>query len=448
MVFVRTSIFLPFSFDNTTTLGFLFTSWHDVGMERRNWLTLCGPGILVAATGVGAGDLATASLTGGQLGVAVLWAVVVGAALKYVLTEGLARWQLGTGQTFIQGCIIHLGRPFQLFFLLFLLYWSLYVGSALMAACGVAAHGIIPLFDDPGRGKFWWGALHSMVGLVLIWRGGFRLFEKVMALCIAIMFVTVIVTALRLGIDPGAILRGIFIPEIPRWDSDGLSWTVALIGGVGGTLTIMCYGYWMDESGRKGAKPVTAMRIDLAVAYALTALFGMAMVAIGSQALTRSGGGAALLLQLTATLHETLGPVAAWIFLIGAWGAFFSSLLGVWQSVPYLFADFYYQSKGRVGEKTSTTALAKTLPYRGYLVALAVVPLVLLSMDFKSLAKLYSLVGAAFMPFLALALIYLNNLTVLPREFRNRWRSNAALIIVVFFFALAGYEAVSQKFFT
>ena len=41
-----------------------------------------GPGLLVAATGVGAGDLATAAFTGSHLGPAVLWAVLVGAALK------------------------------------------------------------------------------------------------------------------------------------------------------------------------------------------------------------------------------------------------------------------------------------------------------------------------------------------------------------------------------
>ena len=42
-------------------------------------LAVIGPGILVAATGVGAGDLATGALAGGKLGVAVLWAVLIGA---------------------------------------------------------------------------------------------------------------------------------------------------------------------------------------------------------------------------------------------------------------------------------------------------------------------------------------------------------------------------------
>ena len=50
---------------------------------------MIGPGLLVAATGVGAGDLATASIAGSKLGVTILWAVLLGAFLKFVLTEGL-----------------------------------------------------------------------------------------------------------------------------------------------------------------------------------------------------------------------------------------------------------------------------------------------------------------------------------------------------------------------
>ena len=45
---------------------------------KRGILAAIGPGILVAATGVGASDLATAALTGTRLGLAILWAVVVG----------------------------------------------------------------------------------------------------------------------------------------------------------------------------------------------------------------------------------------------------------------------------------------------------------------------------------------------------------------------------------
>ena len=45
-------------------------------MSRRSLRSAIGPGILVAATGGGAGDLATGAFAGAKLGVAVLWAVV------------------------------------------------------------------------------------------------------------------------------------------------------------------------------------------------------------------------------------------------------------------------------------------------------------------------------------------------------------------------------------
>ena len=107
--------------------------------RKKKLLAILGPGILVAATGVGAGDLATASFTGMNLGVTVLWTVLVGASLKFVLNEGLARWQLATGETLLEGCVRNLGRPFQIVFLLYLIAWSMFVCGAIMAACGVTA---------------------------------------------------------------------------------------------------------------------------------------------------------------------------------------------------------------------------------------------------------------------------------------------------------------------
>ena len=83
----------------------------------KNLLTIIGPGILVAATGVGAGDLATATFTGTKLGLAILWAVVLGAFFKFVLNEGLTRWQLATGDTLLEGASNCLGRPAQYSFL-------------------------------------------------------------------------------------------------------------------------------------------------------------------------------------------------------------------------------------------------------------------------------------------------------------------------------------------
>ena len=79
-------------------------------MKPASLLQRVGPGLLIAATGVGAGDLATAGFAGARLGVIVLWAIVLGAAMKFVLNEGLARWQLSSGTTLLEGVANHVGR--------------------------------------------------------------------------------------------------------------------------------------------------------------------------------------------------------------------------------------------------------------------------------------------------------------------------------------------------
>ena len=151
-----------------------------------------------------------------------------------------------------------------------------------------------------------------------------------MRLFIGIMFVTVIVTAGLLVESWETIFRGLYIPSIPYGDGEGVSWTVALIGGVGGTVTILCYGYWIQEAGRHGVSGLKVCRIDLAIAYTMTALFGLAMLIVGSTLEIEKEKSSQLIVALANQLEKPLGTFSRWAFLIGAWGAVSSSLLGVW----------------------------------------------------------------------------------------------------------------------
>ena len=106
-----------------------------------SWYRVIAPGILLAATGVGAGDLLTSTLAGSEAGLAVLWCVAVGAILKWTLTEGIARWQLATGMTVLEGWTWRLGGWIRWVFLGYLLLFTMVVGRALTSACGVAGTG-------------------------------------------------------------------------------------------------------------------------------------------------------------------------------------------------------------------------------------------------------------------------------------------------------------------
>jgi len=405
--------------------------------RRFNPLAFVGPGLLVAATGVGAGDLATASIVGSRLGLGVLWAVLVGAALKYVLNEGLARWQLATGTTLLEGAVRYLGRPASYFFLAYLLVWSFAVGRALVSACGVTAHALAPIFSDPMTGKVVFGVAHSLAGVILVLVGGFRLFERVMGISIGLLFVTVITTAVALRPDLSAVVRGALVPSIPLVGEGGLLMTVALLGGVGGTVTLLCYGYWIREVGREGPGALRLCRWDLATGYAATAVFGIGMVIVGSTVQVE-GGGATLLVDLANRLGEALGPFGRAFFLIGAWCAVASSLLGVWQSVPYLFADLWRlltgSREGRV-EEVDTGGV----PYRAFLVALGLASIAGLFSSFVRIQMVYAVLGALFVPMLALALLVLSGRRESMGALRNGPLARIALLGALGLFLVFGY---------
>jgi Mn2+/Fe2+ NRAMP family transporter len=390
----------------------------------------------LAATGVGAGDLAISTIVGSRLGTVVLWAVVLGAFLKFVVTEGLARWQLATGNTFLEG-LVHKAGPITIWvFLPYLLLWSFFIGSAMMSACGIALLAIVPIFDNPDHGKIVFGMGASVVGIGLVLKGGYKLFEKIMGVCIAIMFVTVVVTAGILWPGTGTVLQGLFVPTIPDFSGSGLTLTIGLIGGVGGTLTVLCYGYWLREEGRTAPDTLWTCRVDLGAGYAMTAIFGIAMVIVGST-VEIEGQGTTLLVTLADRLEGPLGVWGKWMFLIGAFGAVFSSLLGVWQSVPYLFADCWRLLRERPDPDAPAIMVDTSgLPYRTYLVVLGVIPMIGLFWSFQEVQVLYTVTGALFFPFLALALLIWNGRSDwVGIQFKNRPLTSIALASVLLFFS-------------
>jgi len=409
------------------------------GNQKPSLLAIIGPGLLVAATGVGAGDLATASFAGSYLGTGILWAAVLGAFLKFVVTEGLARWQLATGDTLLEGAVRKFGRVFGWLFLPYLLFWSFFVASALMSACGVTLHALIPVFDDANDGKIIFGIFSSLIGTGLVLAGGYALFQKTMRVCIGIMFFTVVVTAALLWPGTGEVARGLLVPTIPDMSGSGLTWTVALLGGIGGTVTVLCYGYWIREEGRSGSEHLRTCRIDLAAAYTMTAVFGIAMVIIGST-IKIEGSGATLIVTLSERLAEPLGPLGKWMFLIGAAGAVFSSLLGVWQAVPYIFADTLTLLQQRPDTKANSSRArgvdTHSMPYRGYLAAIAIVPMLGLFQSFQEIQKLYAVVGALFIPLLTIGLLILNGRSDwVGSQFKNRPPTVGVLLVILIFFA-------------
>jgi hypothetical protein len=75
---------------------------------------------------------------------------------------------------------------------------------------------------------------------------------------------------------------------------------------------------------------------------------------------------------------------------------------------------------------------------------LGVVPISLLWLKVQLVQYVYGIVGALFMPFVALTLLILNNrVRLVGREFRNGWVTNLFLAATLAFFSYVGLRELA-----
>ncbi|MEV8390674.1 MULTISPECIES: Nramp family divalent metal transporter [unclassified Streptomyces] len=405
-----------------------------VSRPRKSSWTYIGPGIVVAATGVGAGDLVATLIAGSKFGYTLMWAAVIGCVVKISLAEAAGRWHLATGRTLFEGWR-SLGRWTTVYFAVYVLVWGFVYGATAMSS---SALPIVALFPD-GPGLKTWAVITGLIGLVFVWFNQYAVFERVMTVLIGVMFVVVMYVAIRVAPDFGASFAGL-LPVLP----DGsLLYTLGLIGGVGGTITMAAYGYWVNAKGWTNTGWMKVMRLDNRVAYITTGLFVVAMLIIGAEllhssqiALTKGDRG---LIDLGVILEDRFGATTAKLFLVGFFATSFSSLIGVWHGVSLMFADFVERiRRDRVGaaadesrrttEEVAAGERERSVPFRAYLLWLTFPPISLLFLDEPfGLVVVYGVLGAFFMPFLALTLVWLLNSSRTPKEWRNGVLSNVML---------------------
>ncbi|MFG3355155.1 Nramp family divalent metal transporter [Streptomyces sp. NPDC048001] len=422
--------------------------------RRASW-RLIGPGIVVAATGVGAGDLVATLVAGSRYGYTLLWAAVIGCLVKISLAEAVGRWHLATGRTLFEGWR-SLGRWTTGYFGVYVVVWGFVYGATAMSSSALPLAALFP--DGPGLRT--WAVVTGLVGLVFVWWGRYPVVEKAMAVLVGVMFVVVVYVAVRVAPDLGAVLAGL-APVLP----DGsLLYSLGLVGGVGGTITMAAYGYWVNAKGWSGPGWMGVMRLDNRVAYLTTGIFVVAMLIIGAELLHSSRialeGGDRGLVDLGEVLADRYGSATATLFLVGFFAASFSSLIGVWHGVSLLFADFATRLRrgrahgpaggaaaagGGAGDAEGAGAPERTTAFRAYLLWLTFPPMLLLFLDRPfGLVVAYGVLGAFFMPFLATTLLWLLNSRRTPPEWRNGPLSNTMLAAAGLLFVVLCVQQVRE----
>ncbi|WP_433545962.1 Nramp family divalent metal transporter [Streptomyces sp. CA-294286] len=423
----------------------------EASRPRKSSWKYIGPGIVVAATGVGAGDLVATLIAGSKFGYTLMWAAVIGCVVKIALAEATGRWHLSTGRTLFEGWR-SLGQWTTWYFAVYVVIWGFIYGATAMSS---SALPVVALFPDGPSLKFW-AIVCGLVGLVFVWFNRYAVFEKVMTVLVGIMFVVVVYVAIRVGPSVGKSFAGL-APVLP----DGsLLYTLGLIGGVGGTITMAAYGYWVNAKGMTNSSWMKVMRLDNRVAYLTTGIFVIAMLIVGAEllhsanlALTKGDRG---LIDLGKVLEDRFGTVTSKLFLVGFFATSFSSLIGVWHGVSLMFADFVERfRRDREGAPVELGTAAevaagkreKSKYFRWYLLWLTFPPMALLWLDQPfGLVVVYGVLGAFFMPFLALTLLWLLNSSRTPGEWRNGILSNVLLAASGLLFVVLCVQQIIEVF--
>ncbi|GAA1657107.1 Nramp family divalent metal transporter [Citricoccus zhacaiensis] len=422
---------------NPNIVGFTDAEINETPVKVK-WNSL-GPGIVAAATGVGAADLVATLTAGSRYGYMLMWAVVLGVIFKIVLVEGVGRYYLSTGKTIFQGWRT-LGVWTSWYFGIYIIIWGFVYGATAMSSVALPLAALFPGVDS----KIF-AIVAGLLGMGLVWLNRYNLIEKLMMVLIGIMFVAVLISAFLTAPNLGEILTGL-IPRIPAEDG-AMFYVLGLAGGVGGTITLAAYGYWLREKGWNTPKWMKVMRYDNATAYILTGIFVIATMIMGVELLHSAGlaisAGDEGLLDIGNVLADRYGEVFSIIFLVGFFAASFSSLLGVWHGVSLMFADFWTNFRKPADSLDQDDAPSlKSKPARFYLIWLTILPMSLLFLDRPIfLILLYGTLGALFMPFLAITLLILNNQKrLVPSQFRNNWLHNTLLGITTLVFVVLGVQ--------
>lgn len=399
----------------------------------------------MAATGVGAGDLVSTMVAGSGYGYTLLWAAVLGCVIKIALAEATGRWHLATESTIFSGWA-SLGWWTAVYFGIYAVIFAFVYGAAATQATALPLAAMFPQVSFNA-----WAIITGVLGAALVLFNRYQVIENLMAVLVAVMFVSV-VTAAVLSVPslPDA-LAGL-VPTIP--DGAGV-YTLGLMGGVGGTITIAAYGYWIQAKGWRDRSWMRVMRLDNTTAYVVTGIFVISMLIVGAELLSTiefASEDDGALLRVAPILDREFGEPMRWLFLVGFWATSFTSVVGAWNGIGLMFADFAEsvtaRLRGREIPSVDKRATSSSWWFRGYVLWMTFPPMVLLLLGEPiAVVIAYGVLGSVFLPFLALTLLWLLNRSArVPREHRNGWLSNVGLGGAATLFFVVAFTEIADLF--
>ncbi|AUP79223.1 Nramp family divalent metal transporter [Flavivirga eckloniae] len=301
------------------------------------------PGIFLIGYNVGTGSVTSMSKAGANFGLDLLWTVLVSCIITYYLIILFSRYTMVTGETVIQGIKkrIHPGLAITL-----LIALSTIIVSALTGLLGILAE-VLHVWSEsimPWEiSTLAWSIIVGLLVYVIIWVGNYAMFEKILAILVAIMGIAFIATMFINFPSFSDLMSGLFVPKLPEaTEGSDNSPLVVIAGMVGTTVSVFAFiirSQIVKDMGWNMSDNALQKR-DAFVSASMMFLISAAVLITAASTLHVQGLRLNNVAEMIPLMEPIAGKAALGVFVIGILAAGLSSHLPNMLVIPWLIIDY------------------------------------------------------------------------------------------------------------
>jgi manganese transport protein len=395
-----------------------------------------GPGMILAASIVGSGELIATTNLGAQIGYVGLWIILLSCFIKPVIQAELGRFTIASGETGLAGLNRVPGPRFRLNWVVIAWFvmtmMTLLQIGAMFGGVAQVMNLLVPAISVPI-----WVLLLLALTLFLLLGGGYERIEGIAVVKVAVFTLLTLLSALLLTQMPQyfswADVGEGFKFKLP---AEGLAPAVAVFGIVGvGASELFMYPYWCVEKGyarfagrydgsaewtSRARGWVKVMHVDILASMLIYTIATIAFFLLGAGVLHGMGlvpgnKETEMISVLSNIYTQTFGGWAKWLFYAGAIVTLYGTIFAATAANSRVFADMM-----RLTGAFRSDDYATRVKFRnGYVIGSLIVP-VCLFFYFKTPVKMVLAGGIAqslMLPIIGIGTLVLHH-RYLPKELR------------------------------
>lgn len=389
-----------------------------------SWFSRMGPGFITAALVFGPGSLTVASTLGANYGYAHLWVILLATLFMMLFTEMSIRIGLATDRSLLNVIRKKWGNAVAVTIGIgiFLVVASFQAGNAVGA--GLAFSELFETSITP------WIIVFTLISISLLWfKSFYKILEKLMLGLVLVMLFSFLGTLIIIRPPIGHVLSG-FVPTLP---SGSLLLAVAMIASSFSIVGAFYQSYLVQEKQWRRSQ-VGEARTEGLTGIAVLGAIGLIILICAGAVLHAQEISIQSAADMGIAIEPLFGTFATTLFMIGLFGASFSSLIGNATIGGSLLSDAFGQDSRLQNRTTRLLILFVMVTGAGIAIRFGGIPI--------DLIVFAQGITIFIVPFIGIVLFMTANSQDILGDFVNKpWQKVLGYLGLVILFVLAGRNA-------